>query len=243
MKLIPGYEYGALFGRTYKRYYGSKPEDPLRIDYDQPLLIGANGFPIIDTRQKYLGSTQPDYIASTLQTLRYRNFSLSALLDVRQGQMKYNQFANFMAAFGTSKLTENRTETIVFEGVLADGTPNTKPVYLGQAVGPDGVNYGNGYYRNVYRGITENFIEDASWVRLRSVSLSYSLPSSILNRTGFIKGATVSVVGNNLWLSTDYSGFDPESSSFTASSNASEGFSGFTYPGVRSFLATINLQF
>ncbi|HEV8286047.1 MAG TPA: SusC/RagA family TonB-linked outer membrane protein [Chitinophagaceae bacterium] len=243
MKLIPGFEYGALFGRTYKRYYGTKVEDPLRIDYDQPLLIDANGFPIIDTKQKYLGSTQPDYIASTLQTLRYKQFSLSILLDTRQGQMKYNQFANFMAAFGTAKYTENRTETIVFDGVLANGTKNTKPVYLGQGTGPDGVNYGNGYYRNVYRGITENFVEDASWVRLRSLSLTYSIPSSILMRTKILKAASVSLTGNNLWLSTDYSGFDPESSSFNSGANSAEGFSGFTYPGVRSFLATINIQF
>lgn len=243
MKLIPGYEYGALFGRTYKRYYGSKPEDPLRIDYSQPLLIGANGFPVIDTRQKYLGSTQPDFIASTLQTLRYKQFSLSALLDTRQGQMKYNQFANFMAAFGVSKFTENRTETIVFDGVLADGTKNTKPVYLGQAKGPDNVDYGNGYYRNVYRAITENFVEDASWVRLRSLSLSYSIPAKILNHTKALKAATVSITGNNLWLSTRFTGFDPESSSFNAAANSSEGFSGFTYPAVRSFMATVNIQF
>jgi hypothetical protein len=56
-------------------------------------------------------------------------------------------------------------------------------------------------------------------------------------------GATISLTGNNLWLSTKYSGFDPESSSFNASSNAAEGYAGFVYPGVRSFLATVNLQF
>ncbi|HYK55894.1 MAG TPA: hypothetical protein VEV15_05405, partial [Flavisolibacter sp.] len=88
-----------------------------------------------------------------------------------------------------------------------------------------------------------NFVEDASWVRLRSLSLSYSLPSGLLNRTKLFKGATISLTGNNLWLSTDFTGFDPESSSFSSGSNTSEGFSGFTYPGTRSFLATINLQF
>ncbi len=243
LKLIPGYAYGALFGRTYKRYYGSKPEDITRIDYDQPLLIGANGFPVVDTKQRYLGTTQPTYIASTLQTVRYKQFSLTGLLDIRQGQMKYNQFANFMAAFGTAKITENRTETIVFPGVLADGSPNTKPVFLGQGKGPDNVEYGNGYYRNVYRGITENFVEDASWVRLRSLSLSYNVAPKSLVKTKVFTGASVSLTGNNLWLHTDYTGFDPESSSFNSSSNASEGYSGFTYPGTRSFLLSVNLQF
>jgi TonB-linked SusC/RagA family outer membrane protein len=243
LKLIPGYEYGALFGRTYRRYYGSKPEDPLLVDKNQPLLIGANGFPIIDTRQKYLGSTQPDFILSTLQSVRFKQFGLSILLDTRQGQMRYNQFSNFMSAFGTAKYTENRTETIVFAGVLADGTPNTKPVYLGMGKGPDGVDYGNGFYRNIHRGVTENFVEDASWIRLRSLSLSYSLPTDIVSRGNIFRGASISLTGNNLWLKTDYSGFDPEASSFTAGSNASDAFAGFTYPSVRSFLVTLNLQF
>lgn len=243
MKLIPGYAYGALFGRSYKRYYGNKPEDPILIDKDQPLLIGANGFPVIETKQKFLGNTQPKWMANTLQTLHYKQFSLSVLLDVREGQYKYNQFANFMSAFGVAKITENRTESIVFKGVLADGTPNAKVVYLGQGIGPDNLNYGNGFYRDIHRGVTENFIEDASWFRLRSVTLAYNIPQRLLSRTKVINGATVSVTGNNLWLSTKYSGFDPESSSFSTGNNASEGFAGFTYPGVRSFLFTVNLQF
>jgi len=148
-----------------------------------------------------------------------------------------------MAAFGTSKLTENRTETIVFDGVLADGTKNTKPVYLGQAIGPDGVNYGNGYYRNYHRGSSELFVEDASWIRLRSLSLSYAVPAKILTKTKAISAASISVTGNNLWLKTDFTGFDPESSSNPASSNTADAFSGFTYPGIRSFMVSLNLQF
>ena len=74
------------------------------------------------------------------------------------------------------------------------------------------------------------------------VSLSYQLPSKLLARTKFITGANITLTGNNLWLHTDYTGFDPESSSANAASNA-DAFSGFTYPAVRSFLATINVTF
>lgn len=249
MKLVPGYPLGAIFGRTYRRYYGSDEDDGITLATDRPLLISktgsatVSGFPMIDTRQRYLGSSEPKYILSTLQNFRFRNISLTALLDVREGLMKYNQFANFMAAFGTAKFTENRTETRIFDGVYSDGTANTKPVYLGQATGPDGVNYGNGYYRNIYRGVTENFVEDASWVRLRSVSLGFNIPQAILENSKFIKGATATVTGNNLWIKTKFTGFDPESSSFSSGSNAAEGFSGFTYPGVRSILFSVNLQF
>lgn len=243
MKLVPGYSQGAIFGRSFKRYYGKDTDDGITLARDKPLLIGANGFPVVDTKQRYLGKSEPDYIINTFQTFRYREFSLSVLLDWREGIMKYNQLANFMGSFGIAKFTENRTEMKVFDGVLADGTKNSKPVFLGQGEGPDGNDYEAGYYRNYYRAATENFVENASWVKLRSVVLSYSFPAAIFAKTHFIKKATFSVIGNNLWMNTKFTGFDPESSSYSAGSNAAEGFSGFTYPGVRTISFSINAQF
>jgi hypothetical protein len=245
-KLVPGRAYGSLFGRNYLRYYAnSADDDKVTLRRDLPVVIGANGFPVLESAsvQRYLGSTLPKWIGSTLQTFRYKNLSLSVLIDVRQGQHKYNQLANFLAAFGESKVTENRDQTIVFKGVLADGTPNTKAVYLGQGVGPDGVDYNVGFYRNYFRGASENFVENASWVRLRSLSLSYALPVTWLSSTKVISGASVSFTGNNLWLHTKYTGFDPETSSTSAGSNASDSFSGFTYPATKSYLFSVNLQF
>jgi TonB-linked SusC/RagA family outer membrane protein len=245
-KYVVGLPVGAIFGRSYARYYGTDAEDPMFIDKSRPIVIrntgDLRGFPLINTNQKYLGNTQPKWIGAITNTFSYKGIGFSFMFDVRQGVQKYNQFANFMAAFGTSKMTENRDQTKVFDGVFQDGKANDIPVYLGQGVGPDGRNYGDGYYRRVYRGVTEAVIEDASWVRLRNASLSYQLPSKLLARTKFITGANITLTGNNLWLHTDYTGFDPESSSTNAASNA-DAFSGFTYPAVRSFLATINLTF
>lgn len=243
MKLVPEYPQGAIFGRSYKRYYGNDTDDGITLARDKPLLIGANGFPIIDTKQRYLGKSEPDFIINTFQTVRYKDFSLSVLLDWRKGIMKYNQLANFMGSFGIAKFTENRTETRIFEGFLEDGTPNAKPVFMGQGLGPDGVDYEAGYYRNYYRASTENFVENASWLKLRSIVLSYSFTKSIFARTHFFKKLAFSVIGNNLWINTKFTGFDPESSSFSAGSNAAEGFSGFTYPGVRTISFSINAQF
>jgi hypothetical protein len=112
---------------------------------------------------------------------------------------------------------------------------------MGKAPAPDTRDYGNGYYRNIYRTVSEPFVEDASWTRLRNLSLSYKLPAKILP-TNVIKGATLTFTGNNLILWTDYSGFDPETSSFSAGSNA-DGFTGFSYPAVRSYLFSINVNF
>lgn len=244
LKLVPGEPYGNIYGSHYKRYYGpGEEEDPLHLDESRPIVIGENGFPVRAplASQKILGNSQPDWIAGFTNTFTYKDLSLTGLIDARVGHEKYNQMGNFFSAFGIAEYTENRSDVIVFDGVLADGTPNTKEVWLGQGVGPDGVNYGNGFYRNVHRGVSENFVEDASWVRLRSLTLSYSLPKQWLTDI-FIRNASVSLTGNNLWLSTNYSGYDPESSSSPSGSNI-DGFAGFTYPAVKSYLFTLNLGF
>lgn len=246
MKYVPGYAVGNLYGSSFLRFYGTTTDDKVTVRNDLPLVIASSGsnkgFPVRDGTQRLLGNSQPDWIGGITNNFHYQQFGLSFQFDAQQGMEKYNQLSNFMSAFGIAKYTENREETVVFNGVLPDGTPNKEVVYYGQGRGPDGRDYGAGYYRNVYRSVSENFVEDASWVRLRNVSISYGLPSSILKKS-FISNATVTLTGNNLVLFTDYSGFDPESSSFSSGSNAASGFAGFTYPAMRSFLFSLNLNF
>ena len=241
----PGESVGDIYGTHWERYNGNKPTDELHIDKSLPIIIGDDGFPVraSGSDQKIVGNSMPKWIGSINNTLSYKNWGLSFLIDTRQGLQKFNQLDNFMAAFGIAKYTENRDHTIVFPGVHADGTPNTTPVYLGQGIGPDGVtDYGDGYYRRIYRGVTEVFVQDASWVRLRTLSLSYIIPASWIKRS-FVKGATVSFTGNNLWISTPYNGFDPESSDAIASDPTASSQSGFTYPQLRNYLFTLNVSF
>jgi hypothetical protein len=154
---------------------------------------------------------------------------------------RFNRLENFYAAFGIADYTADRRSYKVFPGVLADGTPNTKEVWLDQGIGPDGVNYGEGYYRRNYRAISEPFVQDASWVRLRSASISYALPRTWLSKT-FVRNANLSITGNNLLLRTKYYGLDPENVSADSGSNV-DGSSGFTYPAARSFLFSLNVGF
>jgi outer membrane receptor protein involved in Fe transport len=238
----PGYSVGDIYGRHWERYYGSKTPDPLFIDKDLPIVINSKGFPVRASTTKVVGNSMPDWIGSFSNTLKYKNLSLSFMFDTQQGLEKWNQLDNFMAAFGIAKYTENRFESIVFKGVHADGTPNTTPAYLGQGIGPDAVNYTGGYYRNIYRGVSEAFVQDASWIRLRNVSLAYSFPGKWLKKT-IINNATLSFTGNNLWLSTPYNGFDPESSDAITGSLSGSSQSGFTYPPMRSYLFSLNVSF
>ncbi|SKB39057.1 SusC/RagA family TonB-linked outer membrane protein [Daejeonella lutea] len=241
-KLIPGQPYGNIYGSYYLRYYGTDKEDPVYTDKNRPLLIGANGFPISSlTKQKLLGNSQPDWIGGLTNNFTYKRLTLSTIVDARWGFEKFNRLENFNSAFGIADYTRNRREFKVFEGRLADGTPNTKQVWLGQATGPDGVNYGEGYYRLYHRSLSEPFVQDASWVRLRSASLQYNLPTSWLPSKA-IRNASLSVTGNNLWLHTDYYGLDPESLSADSGSNV-DGSAGMTYPAARTFLFTLNVGF
>jgi TonB-linked SusC/RagA family outer membrane protein len=246
MKYVPGYAVGNIYGTSYQRYYGSKVDDGIALDRSLPYVINATGsnrgFPARNGAQRILGNSQPDWIGGITNTFTYKNFVLSFLWETQQGQDRYNQLGNFMSAFGIAKYTENRTQSLIFPGVLADGSPNTQNVYMGMGkTAGDPRDYGVGYYRNVHRGITENFVEDASWVRLRNVSLGYTLPNKLF-KGSIVQGATVTLTGNNLLLFTNYSGFDPETSSYSAGSNV-DAFTGFTYPAVRSFLFSVNINF
>lgn len=240
----PGHSVGDIYGTHWKRYYGSKTPDPLYIDKSLPMIIDSKGYPVraSGSDQKVVGNSMPDWIGSITNTIRYKDVSLSFMFDTQQGLEKWNQLDNFMAAFGIAKYTENRNESIVFKGVHEDGTPNTTPAFLGQGLGPDGVNHGAGYYRNIYRGVSEVFVQDASWVRLRTISISYNLPASLLKNT-FMDRASVSMTGNNLFLWTKYNGFDPESSDAITGALNSSSQAGFTYPPLRSILFSINVTF
>ncbi len=243
MKYVPGESVGDIYGTPWSRYYAKGDTDPLHTDKSLPKLIGANGFPLLtpSTNQKILGNSNPQWVTGISNTFNYKSFSLYFLFDAHFKVQKNDQLNNYMAAFGIAKYTLNRNDTKVFDGVLADGSPNTKAVWLGQGTGPDGVDYGDGYYRKVYRGISENFVEDASFIKLRTVALTYTLNRKWLEKS-FIQGVSIGFTGINLLLFTKYKGFDPESSSSPANSNVN-GLAGFTYPALKSYMFNLNVNF
>ncbi len=80
----------------------------------------------------------------------------------------------------------------------------------------------------------DRFLEDASFVRLKNLTLSYSFPKRLLQKTGFVEGARIYAIGRNLWTITDYSGYDPE-----IDSNLSMG----KYPNTRQYEFGVELNF
>ncbi len=242
MQLIEGDPYGNLYGTSYERYYANgKPEGLQYLDRDRTLIVGDDGFPERNGDQLVVGNNQPDWLGGIRNTFTYKGVSLSFLIDVRNGIDQFSQFNNFYSAFGKLDYSLNRNDVVIFDGVLEDGSQNTKQVWLGQGIGPDGEDYGAGFYRNHYRGVSENFVKDASFVKLRNISLGYELPQSVLVATPF-NSISASVTANNIILWTPWNGYDPESFSAGAGSNATA-FTGLGYPGVRSLIFSLNFSF
>ncbi|GAB2494682.1 SusC/RagA family TonB-linked outer membrane protein [Algoriphagus taiwanensis] len=237
MILKEGQAYGNIYGSSYTR--PGAPEGTETLDRSLPQLIGANGFPVRNGAQLILGNAVPKFFGGLRNDFSYKGLEFSFLIDFRSGLEQYNQFANFLSAFGKQEDSERRNDFTVFPGVLADGSQNAKEVWLGQGVGPDGVNYGAGYWRNHYRGVSENFVGDASFIKLRNITLAYNLQPNVLERTPF-RTARISLAANNIILSTPWDGFDPESFSAGAGGNA-VGFTGLGFPGVQSYFVTLNL--
>lgn len=239
--LVEGDAFGNLYGRSYERYYpNGAPENQTYLDDDAPLLIDDDGFPITNTDQLILGNTQPDWIGSINNSFSYKNLNLSFLIDAKWGLDVYSQYDNFFTAFGITENTLDREDFRTFEGFTANGQPNTKEVWLGQGVGPDGVDYGAGYHRNVKRTVTEEFVKDASYIKLRNIRLAYHLPQNWISGLGF-RNITLSATATNIILYTPFEGFDPESRAGGAGSNA-DGFTALDYPGVASYFFTVNLS-
>jgi hypothetical protein len=118
---------------------------------------------------------------------------------------------------------------IIVPGITKDGKPNTKRV-------PNiGGTYGYGY------NPAAAFVYDASYVKLRELSLTYSLPATLLEKVKGVKGVDLSVIGRNLWIihkNTRYS--DPEEN---LSSGNYQGYQSGAYPTTRSIGLNLKLKF
>ena len=225
-RVVRGQPYGAIYGSAYKR------------DKQGRIIIGKDGYPVQDPDTKVIGDPNPDWTAGIRNTFSYKNWSLSALVDIRKGGDIWCGTCGIINYFGTSKESGDlRNQKVVFKGVLADGTPNTKEVpYADPAKGLGSffwVRYGFG-------GLGEQSVFDGGWVRLRELTLAYNLPQSLLSALK-LNNAKISATGRNLWLHTKYPDVDPETN-LTGDSNGF-GLDYFNMPNTRSYSLTLNVTF
>ncbi len=239
MQLVPGQSYGAIWGTSYERF-GADPDSDV-VDKSLPKVIGDDGFPVVNNSSKIVGDATPDWSMNIGNVINYRNWDFNVNVDFVMGVDKYNKLDQWDSAFGHTEKTLNREDRVVFDGVLADGSRNTQEVWLGQGVDPEtGRNYGAGYHRNVYRVVVEESVEDASYIKLRSLGLGYSLSESLLDNLPF-RSVRAGVTANNILLWTPFSQYDPEA--FNSSGSNLIGLVDLAYPGTRSLIFSLNFSF
>jgi TonB-linked SusC/RagA family outer membrane protein len=217
---IVGMPYAQIVGFKYKR------------DAAGNIIYNASGMPMASDKVEPLGSGVYDLTGGFSNTLSYKGISLSFLFDFKFGAKIYSGTNVLLYNNGLhDKTLYGREGGVVGPGVTQTGEANTQSV-------PARV-----YYQAISTGanhITEEFVYDASFIKLRSLSIGYNIPKSILGNA-FIKGASISLVGRNLATLLKHTpNIDPESNLNSTNAQGLE-LSGF--PQMRSYGFNVNLKF
>jgi len=185
-----GKEWGQIKGKAYKR------------DADGNKVIDANGRYVTEN-DHYFGSVLPDFTGGFNNTLTYKNFSLSASIDFQKGGLFYSlssQWGTFSGLYEETAAVNDKGHNVreaVADGggVRVDGVDETtgQPVTIYR----DAQAYFHDFF---FKRLTEKNLYDASYVKLREVSLTYKMPKSALDKIGFINDLSISVFGRNLGL-------------------------------------------
>ncbi len=203
---------------------------------------------VTSTSDQVIGDVNPDWTAGLRNSFSYKNLNLSFLIDWKHGgdlfslDMWYgsstglypesaglNDLGNPVRNYVTGD--ESTDGGLILQGVLPDGTKNNvRSDQMGTYYTP----LGSAYAPNAM------FIYDASYIKLRELSLTYTLPSSLFNNT-FINSASIGFVGSNLWIihkNLPYA--DPET---TQGAGNIQGWQSGVMPSTRNFGFTLNVNF
>lgn len=246
IEAIEGEAYGVIIGKKLKRSPAGE------------VIYGSNGLPEVGDKLEVLGNGVYDWTGGLNTTLTYKGFTLNALLDMKWGADVYSMSSMMGHSNGTAKATlEGRREWyeseelrkqgniqitewtptggFIGKGVVNVGTPES-PVYEKNTIPVDPQKYWNHF---LSANTPEPFIYDASFIKLRELSLNYNFDKKLLEKTPFT-GISVSVYGRNLWtIYSSVPNIDPESS---YNNSNGQGFEYGSLPSRRSFGFSLKLN-
>ena len=199
-------------------------------------LVGTDGNYINSNDIGVIGDPNSLYKVSGISTLSYKSFSFRMQWDHTQGGQMFSGTAGGLLGRGVTKDTEfDRAAAYILPGVLESGKPNNIQISATQAY------YGNSITNDA---AAESAIYDATCIRLREASFSYSMPARLLNNTPF-GSVSISVSGTNLWYYAPnfpkYMHFDPEASGLGVSNG--RGLEFISGPSARRMGASIRVTF
>ncbi|WP_420388058.1 SusC/RagA family TonB-linked outer membrane protein [Roseivirga sp.] len=177
-------------------------------------LMDENGVVLNDL---LLGNATPDFNLGLNTNFRYKGLNVYMLWSYQSGGLVYNQSRQW--------LSRDLVDVMFDQAGKADSEKKTTAYYLS--------------IYNVNRS-NSHFLEDATNLRLAELAVNYNFSKSALDRMGLgniFKSAKLSVIGRNLLLISDYTGFDPETG------NLQRPVDDFNYPLVRSFTGSLDLTF
>jgi len=213
------------------------------------MYIDATGFPVTDPNQRILANPNPRWTGSVRSAFRYRKLQISGLLDIRHGGTVPNDVKGALWSYGTHQDTDQRATC---NGTTCTG--NTKVFgkggwFDGPVVGPGAgtaVSIGENWYRQSdapcpFTGVEEACIEQHGYVKLREISVSYTLDAAWVQRALGLASIDVRLSGRNLRTWTKWTGYDPETSG-GGSTDPVQGSEYFGNPQTRSFVFTVTLN-
>ncbi len=205
--LVPGSTTTSLTGQDYFR--NSK---------GQILIDPGTGVPLVNPNYVKIAERNPAITGGIINSLTYKNVSLSFSLDLRKGGDIMNGTEYWMTLRGYSTRTLDREKSIILPGVLRDGLEETaNPTQNTIQITP----YFSTYYQDG-RMYASNFVEkDINWVRLREARVSYRFTQKMIKNLKYFSGLSLFASGTDLFILTNYSGADP---SVNGNSAATAGF-------------------
>lgn len=212
---------GLPLGTIYGYVFGGVDKDTGSAYY-----IDSNGESTIKPKakdRKVIGDANPDFTYSISNAFTYRNFGLSIFLQGSQG----NDMLNATRIDTEGMLDPKNQSTAVIDRWKAPGDITTIPR----------ASWGSS--RN--SRISTRFIEDASYLRLKSVTFSYNLDNRLLDKIK-VEKMRFYITGENLFTVTNYSGFDPEVNAY-GGNNVVRGIDYGTYPQTKNIIFGINVTF
>ena len=226
-----GEPYGSIKGYDY--VYNSNGEK----------VIGDNGYYLQTDTKVVIGNVNPEWIGGINNSFRYKNLNFSFLIDVKKGGDVFSLDTWYGYATGVYANTSFTNDLgnpvrnslangggVILDGVTEDGAANTKRVRADYYANPWG-------YKHATNAAHTS---DASYVKLREVSLSYNFPKEILKKLD-ISNLSLTATGKNLWIihkNTPYA--DPEAG---LSSGNVQGYQSGAYPAVKEVGVNLKVQF
>ncbi len=233
----PGQEYGLLLGTVAAR----DDEGNLLIDPATGQLLEAFDRQII-------GNPNPDFIAGITNSFSYKGIRLNAVIEYRHGGDLYSNTVQSMLGRGVLKFQENREMNMIIPGVYGDATtleairtPEGDKIENQTVIEQNSVWFGSTFAIN---GLDEFSVWDATWIKLREISIGYDLPRSILGNTP-VGSASIFLTGRNLWYRApnfpESTNFDPEVNQFGTSNQ--QGIEWAAAPSIKRYGVTLRVTF